>query len=69
MGTESDPRAEEQAQVYTFHQLLLLEFTAAKYVATLDKVSDIPKTKYYSNCIYINVFWAKLLQFTLEIVL
>ena len=49
MGTESDPRTEEQAQVYTFHHLLLLEFTAAKYVATLDKVSDIPKTKYYSN--------------------
>ena len=53
MGTESDPRTEEQAQVYTFHHLLLLEFTAAKYVATLDKVSDIPKTKYYSNWIYI----------------
>ena len=38
MGTESDPLEEEQTQVYCFHYLLLLEYTAANYVATLSKV-------------------------------
>ena len=38
MGTESDPLEEEQTQVYCFHHLLLLEYTAAKYVFTLNKV-------------------------------
>ena len=37
MGTESDP-TEEQMQVYCFHHLLLAQFVASKYVATLDPV-------------------------------
>ena len=38
MGTESDPLEEEQTQVYCFHHLLLLEYTAARFVSTLPKV-------------------------------
>ena len=41
MGTESDPREEEESPVYCFHHLLLLEFCAAKYVALLTKVCFI----------------------------
>ena len=40
MGTECDPLEEEQGKVYSFHHLMLLEFVAAKYVITLDDVSD-----------------------------
>ena len=40
MGTESDPLEEEQAQVYTFHHLMLLEYTASKCVARMPKVRD-----------------------------
>ena len=39
MGTESDPTEEDQIQVYYFHHLMILEFVAAKYVATLSKVN------------------------------
>ena len=39
MGTESDPVREQEWHAYSFFHLLLQEFTAAKYVATLDKVS------------------------------
>ena len=38
MGTDSDPTQEEETQIYSFHHLLLQEFVAAKYVATLDEV-------------------------------
>ena len=38
MRTEPNPLEEEQTQVYCFHHLLLLEYTAAKYVSTLNKV-------------------------------
>ena len=40
MGTESDPLEEKQTQVYCFHHLLIQQFMAAKYVASLDKVTD-----------------------------
>ena len=39
MGTESDPKEEGQTTVFSFHHFLLQQFTAAKYVVTLDKVS------------------------------
>ena len=38
MGTESDPREEEQCTMFSFHHFLLQQFAAAKYVVTLDKV-------------------------------
>ena len=38
MGTESDPKEEEKTQVYCFHHLLLLEYTAAKYICILKRV-------------------------------
>ena len=38
MGTESDPTEEEETQVYCFHHLLLLEYTAAKYISVLKRV-------------------------------
>ena len=38
MGTESDPTEEEDTQVYCFYHLLLLEYTAAKYISLLKKV-------------------------------
>ena len=42
MGTESDPLEEEQTQVFTFHHLMLLEYTASRCVARM------PKVRYYS---------------------
>ena len=39
MGTESYPKEEEQTTVFSFHHFLVQQFTAAKYVVTLDKVS------------------------------
>ena len=36
---ESLEEEEEHEQVYCFHHLLFLEFIAAKYVATADKVA------------------------------
>ena len=44
MGTESDPMEEEQLQVYCFHHLLLTQFVASKYVATLDAVGVLNKS-------------------------
>ena len=38
MGTESETTEEESTQVYCFHHLLLLQYTAAKYVAALSLV-------------------------------
>ena len=40
MGTESDPLEEELTQVYCFHHLLLLEYTAARFLSTLPKVDS-----------------------------
>ena len=39
MGTESDPLEEEKTQVYCFQHIVFQEFTAGKFVATLDMVS------------------------------
>ncbi len=41
MGTEDDPREEEQQEVLSFHHLLIMEYTAGKYVSTLRIVSKI----------------------------
>ncbi len=38
MGTEDDPK-EEQQEVLSFHHLLIMEFVAAKYISTLSEVS------------------------------
>ncbi len=37
MGTEGDPR-EEQEEVVSFHHLLIMEFCAGKYISTLTEV-------------------------------
>ena len=39
MGTESDPLEEEQTQVCCFQHIVFQEFTAGKFMTTLDKVS------------------------------
>ncbi len=39
MGTEDDPREEEQQEVLSFHHLLIMEFVAGKYLSTLTEVS------------------------------
>ncbi len=39
MGTEDDPREEEQKEVLSFHHLLIMEFLAGKYISTLSEVS------------------------------
>ena len=39
MEIESDPLEEEQTQVYGFQHILFQQFTAGKYVATLDMAS------------------------------
>ncbi len=41
MGTEDDPREEEQHEVLSFHHLLIMEFVAGKYISTLSKASVI----------------------------
>ncbi len=33
MGTEDDPREEEQQEVFSFHHLLIMEFLAGKYIS------------------------------------
>ena len=38
MGTKQDSTEEEEIEVYCFHHLLFLEFIAAKFVQTADKV-------------------------------
>ena len=38
MGTKQDSTEEEEIEVYSFHHLLFLEFIAAKFVQTADKV-------------------------------
>ncbi len=38
MGTEDDPREEEQQEVLSFHHLLIMEFCAGKYISTLSEV-------------------------------
>ena len=60
MGTESDPREEEQCTMFSFHHFLLQQFAAAKYVVTLDKVQ-------FSCCYFI--FRCRLLCQTLKCVL
>ncbi len=42
MGTEDDPREEEQQEVLSFHHLLIMEFCAGKYISTLSEVSTKP---------------------------
>ncbi len=38
MGTEDDPREEEQQEVLSLHHLLIMEFIAGKYISTLSEV-------------------------------
>ena len=40
MGTEDDPREEEQQEVLSFHHLLIMEFVAGKFVSTMTEVSN-----------------------------
>ncbi len=39
MGTEDDPREEEQQEVLSFHHLTFMEFAAGKYISTKSRVS------------------------------
>ncbi len=40
MGTEDDPREEEQQEVLSFHHLLILEYCAGKYISTLTQAGS-----------------------------
>ncbi len=53
MGTEDDPREEEQQEVLSFHHLLIMEFCAGKYISTLQEVSPL----YALPCMLSNPVW------------
>ena len=63
MGTESDPSEEEETHVFCFHHLMILEFVAAKYAATLDKVI------YPQTCLFIFRFEILIIYYFSEIIL
>ncbi len=56
MGTEDDPREEEQQEVLTFHHLLIMEFCAGKYISTLPDVSCAQGDSHTPQKLYLHIW-------------